>query len=182
MILDDTFGRWINELQGREVLVILDNCYSGGAAKKLPKGKTTATRLSKAISDGSPEAGVVIGGSGDAARPKGAKAIDPTKIDHFGTEILRAGKVKFSKDLSGTGTVLIAASQADQIAFEMPGGDGSVLTHFLVGTLNDGNDPLTAYTLFNKVKQSVVDYVKAQLSADQIPVLVGEPSSMVVRP
>jgi hypothetical protein len=33
MILDDTFGRWIQQLDGRQIAVILDNCYSGGASK-----------------------------------------------------------------------------------------------------------------------------------------------------
>jgi hypothetical protein len=30
MIMDDTFGRWIQELDGRRVLVVLDTCHSGG--------------------------------------------------------------------------------------------------------------------------------------------------------
>jgi hypothetical protein len=30
MIIDDTFGRWIQELDGRRVLIVLDTCHSGG--------------------------------------------------------------------------------------------------------------------------------------------------------
>ena len=30
IVLDDTFGRWIQDLDGRRVVVILDTCYSGG--------------------------------------------------------------------------------------------------------------------------------------------------------
>lgn len=30
MLIDDTFGRWIQELDGRKVVVILDTCHSGG--------------------------------------------------------------------------------------------------------------------------------------------------------
>ena len=30
MLLDDTFGRWIQDLDGRKVVVILDTCHSGG--------------------------------------------------------------------------------------------------------------------------------------------------------
>ncbi len=33
MILDDTFARWMQELDGRKVMIILDNCYSGGSSK-----------------------------------------------------------------------------------------------------------------------------------------------------
>ncbi|MBI3467791.1 MAG: caspase family protein, partial [Planctomycetes bacterium] len=30
--LDDAFGRWIQELDGRKVVIILDTCHSGGQA------------------------------------------------------------------------------------------------------------------------------------------------------
>jgi uncharacterized caspase-like protein len=30
MLLDDTFGRWMQDLDGRRLLVILDTCHSGG--------------------------------------------------------------------------------------------------------------------------------------------------------
>jgi hypothetical protein len=30
MIMDDTFGRWIQELDGRRVVLVLDTCHSGG--------------------------------------------------------------------------------------------------------------------------------------------------------
>lgn len=33
MILDDTFARWMQELDGRKIMIILDNCYSGGSSK-----------------------------------------------------------------------------------------------------------------------------------------------------
>ena len=41
MLLDDTFGRWFQELDGRQLLVILDTCHSGGQSaqeKSLAKG------------------------------------------------------------------------------------------------------------------------------------------------
>jgi len=31
--LDDTFGRWIQDLDGRRIVVILDTCHSGGHSK-----------------------------------------------------------------------------------------------------------------------------------------------------
>jgi len=30
MIMDDTFGRWIQELDGRRIVIVLDTCHSGG--------------------------------------------------------------------------------------------------------------------------------------------------------
>ncbi len=44
MLLDETFGRWIQELDGRKVLVVLDACHSGGQAN-------SAKSLSKALDD-----------------------------------------------------------------------------------------------------------------------------------
>lgn len=41
MLMDDTFGRWVQELDGRRLLVILDTCHSGGQnaqEKSLGKG------------------------------------------------------------------------------------------------------------------------------------------------
>jgi hypothetical protein len=41
MLLDDTFGRWLQGLDGRKLLVILDTCHSGGQTtleKSLAKG------------------------------------------------------------------------------------------------------------------------------------------------
>lgn len=32
MLIDDTFGRWVQDLDGRKVVMILDTCYSGGQA------------------------------------------------------------------------------------------------------------------------------------------------------
>jgi hypothetical protein len=38
MILDRDFARWIRELDGRQVGIILDNCYAGGMAKGSSRG------------------------------------------------------------------------------------------------------------------------------------------------
>ena len=32
MLLDDTFGRWVQDLDGRKVILVLDTCYSAGQA------------------------------------------------------------------------------------------------------------------------------------------------------
>jgi hypothetical protein len=42
MLMDDTFGRWIQKLDGRKIVVILDACHSGGQTN-------TAKSLSQAI-------------------------------------------------------------------------------------------------------------------------------------
>ncbi|MDR1384578.1 MAG: caspase family protein, partial [Planctomycetaceae bacterium] len=42
MLFDETFGRWIQDLDGRKVLIVLDACHSGGQAN-------SAKNLSKAL-------------------------------------------------------------------------------------------------------------------------------------
>jgi len=51
-IVDDTFARWLEELQGRQVVVILDTCHSGGlvAGKDLSRLLVDETRRVKDIS------------------------------------------------------------------------------------------------------------------------------------
>lgn len=49
MIMDDMFGRWVQELDGRRVLVILDTCHSGGqssAQKSIVASTAAETRNS----------------------------------------------------------------------------------------------------------------------------------------
>ena len=44
MLMEETFGRWIQELDGRKVLIVLDACHSGGMANN-------AKSLSKSLDD-----------------------------------------------------------------------------------------------------------------------------------
>ncbi|HUG66319.1 MAG TPA: caspase family protein [Pirellulaceae bacterium] len=47
MIMDDTFGRWIQEMDGRRVVVVLDMCHSGGqaaGAKSIPSADAEPDR------------------------------------------------------------------------------------------------------------------------------------------
>mgnify|MGYP001073480424 CR=1 FL=1 len=45
MVLDDTFGRWVQELDGRQVLVVLDTCHSGGQTQAEVKVATAYAYL-----------------------------------------------------------------------------------------------------------------------------------------
>ncbi len=52
MLLDDTFGRWLQGLDGRKLLVILDTCHSGGQT-------TLEKSLAKGLGDPQPAGGDV---------------------------------------------------------------------------------------------------------------------------
>ena len=176
MLVDDTFGRWLNELQGRKVLVILDNCYSGGQAKGM-KGRL-----------------------GDQAlRPKGVKAlpaqdlgqrpglglkgvISSRRLEGFQDEVNRIDRLRFrSKDIGGA-VVLLAASEASQIAFEMPNDEGSVLTYYLTKALRSAPSRYTPEAAYNQIKKDVEDYVQQAFQTTQTPVLTGNSPGLLIRP
>jgi hypothetical protein len=51
MVLDDAFGRWLQELDGRRIVVVLDACHSAGLAEG---GKSIARSVPAAAGDGAP--------------------------------------------------------------------------------------------------------------------------------
>lgn len=73
MILDDTFGRWLQELDGRRILLIIDTCYGGGqgTSRSLSGPSETAARtfefldteLARARSVGQRETGLLASSS-----------------------------------------------------------------------------------------------------------------------
>lgn len=152
MLLDDTFARWMAELSGRKILVVLDNCYSGGSSKG-------------------------IKGLEDARNGRDAT------LDSFEVELRRA------KDLGQGDTTVLAASLADQVAWEMAEGTESVLTHFLLGALDDartdanGDGKITPNEVFNAIKDPVKVYVQKTFNAVQTPLIIDNANdSIVVRP
>ena len=151
MILDDTFARWMQELSGREVAIIMDNCYSGGASKSLGGGTTVSPK------------------SILPAEKRGSKNI----YDGMEAEVRR------SKDLGQQNTVVLAACMANQLAWEMPATQkGSVLTHYLIASLDDPatdvnkDGKLTVQESYGFVKQKVEQYVQEKFQTEQNPVIV----------
>jgi hypothetical protein len=142
MILDDVFARWMQELDGRKIAIILDNCYSGGSSKGMK-------------------------GLGDNQTVSGS-------LDFLDGEMKRA------KDLGQANTMVLAASQANQVAWEMPenDGDGSVLTNYSLAALKDsrtdanGDGHISVGELYKTIKTPVEEYVRKTFNADQNPVLL----------
>jgi len=141
MILDDAFARWMQELDGRKIAVILDNCYSGGSSKSI-KGL------------GSLPAG-----------PASLYFID--------------GELQRTKDLGQPNTMVLAACQANQIAWEMPSeNDGSVLTYYVLSAVRDratdanGDGHVSLGEIYRVIKAPVEEYVRKTFEAAQNPILL----------
>jgi len=151
MILDDTFARWMQELDGRKIGIILDNCYSGGSSKGLSaKG---------------------LGGTAPRA--------DALSI-FYGNELGRA------KALGQKGTIVLAACQENQLAWEMPGkDDGSVLTCYVLRAVadpqtDDNRDGhISIGEIYRHIKEPIEQYVRKTFSADQNPVLLDNADDQV---
>lgn len=147
MIVDDTFARWIQELDGRKVCIILDSCHSGGSSKEC-----------KGIEDGVP--------TGPA--------------DFFD------GEIKRSKDLGQTDTVVLAACQANQLAWEIPGADsGSVMTNFLLKAMRtreadkNNDNKLSVKESYDYIKSPISELVQTKFNAQQDAVLIDNSNDSV---
>ena len=153
MLIDDMFARWMAELDGRQVCIVLDNCYSGGASKGGVKGIMGPASLGQ------------------------SRAL---AFDFFDGELRRA------KDLGQKETAVIAASQANQIAWEKPSGEGSVLTYFLLNELADpkadtnGDGHLSVTELYRAVSDQVEKYVEKEFQAEQKPLLIDNAEDRII--
>jgi hypothetical protein len=160
MLLDDMFARWIAALDGRQVFIMLDNCYSGGSSKGVRQ---------ELLGDVKGLDGGIEGG---------AHVLDLDFLD---------GELKRAKDLGQKGTAVLAASRADQIAWEMSNGKGSVLTYFVVQALGipdadtDHDGRVSVKELYDTVKLPVARYVKETFNARQDPILLDNDSNIVLR-
>jgi CRISPR-associated endonuclease/helicase Cas3 len=152
-LMDDAFGRWLQALDGRKIIVVLDTCHSGGQA-----GGGAGAR-----------------GCGPAKGAAPAKGFDPgwlprglagTEFDFLNGEVLRA------KDIGQRDAVLLAASMATERAFERPDRGLSVMTHFLLESLQ-AQPRLTVVDAYWYVRRKVPAYVAAAFPGmTQTPVLV----------
>lgn len=157
MLLDDTFGRWLQDLDGRKVLVVLDTCHSGGQHKNA-KTLDDFSRFSKGL---------------DLPLPSGAKNIE--KFDFFDGEWQR------TKDIGQKEMALLASSKASQLSFERREGDLSAMTYFLVDKLEAGPGKVTLKDAFAVLKTAVPEYVKKKFpGTTQNPVLIDYTTSPIL--
>lgn len=139
MLLDKTFGRWVQNLDGRQLVVIIDACHSGGQTQGATKAIT----------------------AGDETTP--------FRKFFFATTLQR------TKDIGQRETAVLASSRATQVSFEQPGGELSVMTHYLIELLSANPQPVTLRQAFEYVKVKVPSYVESHYpGTTQTPVLVDQ--------
>jgi hypothetical protein len=151
LITDDAFGRWIQELDGRRVLVVLDTCHSGGQATQEKKTRTKSLLLKN--------------GTGKGLLNLAA----PAKLDFFDGEFARV------KDIGQQGAALLASSMARETSLERSEGDLSVMTYFMIDHIRNASGKVTPKTIFTDLSRRVPEYVqKVNPGSSQTPFLVDD--------
>jgi len=138
MVMDDALGRWIQELDGRQLIIIFDACHSGGQAvgKGIGAGQTRIKGLGH------------IG-------PKPAQSADDGNPDFFDSEI---GRIK---DIGQRGTAMLFSCAANEISAERVDETLSVMTHYLVEKIKSSSE-LTLQEAADYVKDEVPKYMKKE--------------------
>jgi uncharacterized caspase-like protein len=144
MLLDKTMGRWVQELDGRKVMVVLDTCHSGGFGA-----------VAKGIGEKDED---FVKGLGFADKKKnkwGDIGVDKWTKSHFlATEMSRA------KSIGQKDAAVLASSTAKQVSFERRQKDLSVLTYYVVEFVKKNNKTLTLKDVYDGVKDDVRKYVE----------------------
>jgi uncharacterized caspase-like protein len=155
MILDRVFARWLRELDGRRIGIVLDNCYAGGIAKgehgQGIKGLGGPQPKAAAVSD------VFL--IGELAQAKA--------IGQSGVELLAACE----------GNQIAWEMPTDD--------DGSVLTYHVIRSLENpkadlnGDQHISVGEVYQYTKPSIEEYVRKTFSTEQTPVLLDQANDEV---
>ena len=84
-----------------------------------------------------------------------------------------------------TGVELLAACEGNQIAWEMPTEEGSVLTYFVLQALADpkadrnGDERVSVGEVFHFTKRPIEDYVRKTFNTSQTPTLLDNANDSV---
>jgi len=167
-ITDDAMGRWIQELDGRKIVVIVDACHSGGAAdgKGIDDGLKGGGLLQNADAldaDSAEDLLQRLGDGDDGVKAVGNVTIGQPRRRVGGRDFM--GKVAQrlqdlgTKDIRAQDATMLLSSRADEISAERRDHTMSVMTYYLVQKLN-GSSSLTLEEAYKHVKAEVPKYMK----------------------
>jgi hypothetical protein len=166
-LMDRTFGRWVQELDGRRVVVILDTCHSGGqieGQKVRTLARTELDSLKRNVRSANVPASVTVEKPG-RERPT-----------FLGGEVARA------RALGHRQAAVLAASTFRQFAFERREDDHmGVMTYYLLEALEKRSGPLTLRDVHEYVRGRVKHYVETNFEGTtQDPVFIDQDGPPVV--
>jgi uncharacterized caspase-like protein len=165
MVLDKMFGRWVQALDGRKVMVILDTCHSGGQIQGATK---------RALSKNAAE-----------AIAKCSKAVSKDDPGRWTKKYFLDLEMRRAKDIGQKDCAVLASSTAKQVSFERQEHDMSVMTYYLVDAIQKSPGPLSLEQLYERIKDKVPAYVEENFpGTTQTPLLAPRPITpgLYVRP
>ncbi len=177
VVMDDLFGRWIQDLDGRRVVVILDACYSGGQfGRQVPEGKKTP--------DGS---------DGDAKAAKSSQSgsfdallrdvVGQKNVGETGAWVFLGDEISRIKDIGQDDAAVLCSSSEEQISVERRDGKLSAMTYFLLKyVVEEGSPPVTLRSAYDYLKTEVPKYVEENFPGRrQTPLLRGTGFDVLLR-
>jgi hypothetical protein len=135
MLLDRTFARWIQALEGRQVIVIFDTCHSGGQIATAKSLKGDGLRLAKIL------------------KPK-QTAPAPAAKHLLSNVMVRA------KSIGHKEAVVLASCTPKQYSFERREEDNGVMTYYLLDFLRNQNGPVTIKQAHDYIAPKVKKYIE----------------------
>jgi uncharacterized caspase-like protein len=146
MLLDKTMARWVQALDGRKVMVVLDTCHSGGfgAGAKGMKKKDDESFV---------------------------KGIGNVGLDKWAQPHFLADEMSRAKSIGQKDAAVLASSTAKQVSFERRDKTLSVMTYFVVDYVKSSKGPLTLEQVYKGIEKKVPEYVEKEFEGTtQTPV------------
>lgn len=137
-VLDDVLRRWVQDLDGRRVIFMLDVCLAGGFAG-----------TGKGLSDSDKSLFGPLKGEG---QPAGAPPA-ASRFDFFDTEWAQ------TKDIGQRETAVLCASGEGEVAMVRLDGNCSVMTGFLVDFVSGSPPPVSLRDTYDHVRVKVPEYL-----------------------
>lgn len=138
---EDEFGRYVQELDGRKVMVIIDACHSGG---QIEGAKSPSNRS--------------------------ARGADPRSRGERPTQFLD-DVIARARSIGQHDAAILTACRLDEVSIESSKLKSGLLTYFIVDTMDKNPGPLTLEDIFKKVSPQVEDYCERnRITARQTPV------------
>ena len=157
MVMDDALGRWVQELDGRKVTLILDACHSGGQATAQGDKPDKAEKGISGLKGGiiqdvrqkktSRNGGSAMKGD-DTSSPTGPVGGDFLDDEWRGV-----------KDVGQSDAAMLVSSKPDEISAERRDGTLSVMTYYLVQKVVQ-SDSVTLQQAFEYVSGKVPEYME----------------------
>jgi len=151
-LVDDECGHWLQKLDGRKIVVVLDACHSAGQAEEKALGPAQAI-----------VPGVECG-----------KGFTMQGVTDTGSFAFLDGELPRVRDIGQRETAVLAASDSAQLAFERRDRTLSVMTHFLLEYVRHNSDAKLTEA-YRYLRQEVPGFVAKEFPGKiQTPKLFNE--------